>query len=152
MTLEKNIALLIDGPNMANADITLINGIAKKHGDILIKEAYLTKFSSESLIEFYINIGYIPIIQTLKDVDTSIVTRATEIACSPIYDYIDIIAIASRDGDYVPLIHKVNAYQKKSLIIGTSGNGMSQALQNSAMLFEEVKYRNGFSNITQMIK
>lgn len=97
--------------------------------------------SSEGLIESAINNSYQPIINTLGDIDTSLASRATEIICSPKYSRIEMVALAARDNDYMPIVYRAREYNKKILAVGMKGNGFSTALKNSADYFEVVEER-----------
>jgi uncharacterized protein (TIGR00288 family) len=141
-TLDYKVALLVDGPNMFKMDNIEIAQTAERYGRVMVKEVFLTKEVSSQMIEFFVNSGYQPIINSIKDVDTSLAIRATEIICSHRYDLISLIAIASRDGDFVPLLQKSRLYDKRVLVIGPeNGNGMSYVLKKNADYFETVKER-----------
>ena len=139
--LEHKIALLIDGPNMYPIEFKEIKEIAERYGTIVLTEVYLNKHASRGLIEAAINGGYRPVIEAIDDIDTSLCTRATEIICSPRYEQVDLIAIASCDGDYVPLTHKTKEYGKKCLAIMSDTNGRSIALKNSVDYLEIINPR-----------
>lgn len=139
--LEYKIALLVDGPNMFTADFNQMRDAAKKYGELVITEVYLTKDVSEGMLESTFNSGFQPVIGTLKDVDTALMARAIEIVCSPRYTEIDLIALGGMDGDYLPLTHKSREYGKKTLMIGLNTIGNSTALKNSVDFFEAVEER-----------
>ena len=64
-----------------------------------------------------------------------------EVACSPRYSHINLIAIASRDSDYVPVVNRVKEYEKKTMMIGLTTNGNSTSLKNTVDFFEAVDER-----------
>ncbi len=150
MTLEKkikdvrfgefNIALLMDGPNMFTSSIYDVEDAAKKYGKVMINEIFLSKETPTSFLEFFIQRGYVPVLNSLKDVDTSLAIRACEIICSPKYGQIDLLAIVAKDADYLPLVQKTRLYDKKMLVIG-GYEGMSMALRNNADYFEAARER-----------
>ena len=140
-TLDFKIAMLMDGPNMFTADINEVHDAIDSYGKIAIKEIFLTKQSPGTLLDFYLHQGYQPVFNSLKDVDTALTVRASEIICSPRYQDIGLIAIVARDSDYLPLIHKSKLYDKKILVVGMYDEGMSMALKDNADYFEAVRPR-----------
>lgn len=139
--LDYKIALLVDGPNMFRAGFGEICKVAEKYGSPLLKEVYLSKGAPESLREAVLNNGYCPVMKSFKDADTALAVRATEILCSPRYDHLDLIALATRDGDFLPSIYVARDYNKRTLAICLEGNGISAALKNSADYFEVIEER-----------
>ncbi len=139
--LDYRIALLVDGPNMFKSDFKEIYEKAKGYGRVELREVYLDKHSSPALIESALNNGFRPVIEAPEDVDTALTARIMEVACSPRYAQINLIAIASRDSDYVPVVNRVKEYEKKTLMIGMTTNGNSTSLRNTVDFFEAVDER-----------
>jgi uncharacterized protein (TIGR00288 family) len=143
-TLDQ-IALLVDGPNMYTADWEDIIESGSKYGEVTIKEVFLSKHTSEGLFEATINAGYCPVMQSIEDIDTAMAMRAAELICSPQYNHIQGIALATRDGDFSPAAYLAKRYNKVSIAIGMNGNGMSTALRKAVTYFESVAERRSFS-------
>ncbi len=139
--LDYRLALLVDGPNMFKSDFKEIYEKAKGYGQVELREVYLDKHSSPALIESALNNGFRPVIEAPEDVDTALTARIMEVACSPRYSQINLIAIASRDSDYVPVVNRVKEYKKKTMMIGLITNGNSTSLRNTVDFFEAVGER-----------
>lgn len=140
-SLEYKIALLVDGPNMFTAGFKDIRETVKKYGELTLAEIYLTKDVPVGLYDQVMCNGYKPVIESFKDVDTALTSRLTEIACSPRYKHVNLIALAAMDGDYIPAVHKAKEYGKKVLMVGLSTDGNSTALKTLADYFETVDER-----------
>ena len=128
---EKNIALLVDGPNTLrkafHLDIRQIKEEVAKYGNIRIAKIYLDQFASDKLIEAMINQGF-DVEITTGDVDVTMAIEAMEYALDP---EIDVIALMTRDTDYRPVLVKSKARGKKTVIIATDV-AFSAALKNTA--------------------
>lgn len=128
---EKNVALLVDGPNTLrkafHLDIKQIKEEVAKYGNIRIAKIYLDQFASDKLIEAMINQGF-DVEITTGDVDVTMAIEAMEYALDP---EIDSIALMTRDTDYRPVLVKSKARGKKTMIIATDV-AFSAALKNTA--------------------
>lgn len=128
---EKNIALLVDGPNTLrkafHLDIKQIKEEVAKYGNIRIAKIYLDQFASDKLIEAMINQGF-DVEITTGDVDVTMAIEAMEYALDP---EIDVIALMTRDTDYRPVLVKSKARGKKTIIVATDV-AFSAALKNTA--------------------
>jgi len=128
---EKNVALLVDGPNTLrkafHLDIKQIKEEVAKYGNIRIAKIYLDQFASDKLIEAMINQGF-DVEITTGDVDVTMAIEAMEYALDP---EIDTIALMTRDTDYRPVLVKSKARGKKTIIIATDV-AFSAALKNTA--------------------
>jgi uncharacterized protein (TIGR00288 family) len=130
-TPGKNIALLIDGPNVIRKDVRLdlvqVRKEVEKHGTIKVAKIFLDQYASDKLIEAMTNQGYEPIITT-GDVD---VTMAVE-AMVQVYNlHVQTIALMTRDIDFRPVLVKAKELGKETIVIG-SEPGFSVALKNTA--------------------
>ena len=128
---EKNVALLVDGPNTLrkafHLDIKQIKEEVAKYGNIRIAKIYLDQFASDKLIEAMINQGF-DVEITTGDVDVTMAIEAMEYALDP---DIDTIALMTRDTDYRPVLVKSKARGKKTIIVATDV-AFSAALKNTA--------------------
>ena len=128
---KPQIALFVDGPNVIrkqlSVDLREVKRKVAEHGNIRIARIYLDQYASDKLIEAMVNQGFEPIITT-GDVDVTLAVEATEQVVNP---KIDIVAIMSRDTDFIPVLNKVKEHGKNSLVVGVEP-GFSVALKNSA--------------------
>lgn len=132
------IALFVDGPNVIRKQLSIDLREAKQkvseHGDIRIARIYLDQFASDKLIEAMVNQGLEPKITT-GDVDVTLAVEATE---QIVNKDIDIIAIMSRDTDFIPVLNTVKKHGKKSIVVGVEP-GFSVALKNTADVLIMIK-------------
>jgi uncharacterized protein (TIGR00288 family) len=128
---EKNIALLVDGPNVIRKDVNVdLEGVKKKvekYGRIKICKVFLDQYASDKLIEAVTNQGYEPVITT-GDVDVTMAVYAVEQVFNP---NIQIIALMTRDIDFRPVIVKAKEKGKETIVIGADP-GFSVALKKTA--------------------
>ena len=116
---RRNIALLVDGPNILrksfHLDIREMKKEVQKYGDIRISKIYLDQYASDKLIEAMANQGF-DVEITTGDVDVTMAIEAMEFALD---SSIDILALMTRDTDYRPLLIKTRARGKKTIIVAT---------------------------------
>jgi len=128
---EKNVALLVDGPNVIRKDVNIdLEGVKKKvekYGKIKICKVFLDQYASDKLIEAVINQGYEPVITT-GDVDVTMAVYAVEQIFNP---RIQILALMTRDIDFRPVIVKAKEKGKETIVIGADP-GFSVALKKTA--------------------
>lgn len=126
----KNIGLLVDGPNMLrrefNLDLESIREIMAEHGKMRVGKVLLNQYASDKLIEAIVNQGFTPIV-VAGDTDVHLAMEAMELIYNP---NIDIIAIMTRNADFLPLLNKTKENGKETIVIGAEP-GFSIALQNS---------------------
>jgi len=130
----KKVALLVDGENMimaGNFSIKLeqIEEVGKKYGSLQIKEVFLPKFTSDSTMNYVTVSGFHAL--GYSHPDAEMMVRATEIAVSPKYNEIDIIALSTRDEDFTPVVYKIKEYNKTSVIIAVDMK-FSEGLKRAA--------------------
>ncbi|MBI5680326.1 MAG: TIGR00288 family NYN domain-containing protein [Methanobacterium sp.] len=128
---DRNIGLLVDGPNMLraefNLDLEMIKEIITESGDIKVAKVLLNQYASDKLIEAVVNQGFTPII-VAGDVDVQLAVEAFELIHNP---NIDVIALMTRNADFLPLINIAKEKGKETIVIGAEP-GFSIALKNSA--------------------
>ncbi len=126
----KNIGLLVDGPNMLrkefNLDLESIKEILDEHGKMRVGKVLLNQYASDKLIEAIVNQGFTPIV-VAGDTDVHLAMEAMELIYNP---NIDVIALMTRNADFLPLINKTKENGKETIVIGAEP-GFSVALQNS---------------------
>lgn len=133
-----NVALFVDGPNLLRKEFAIdlreLKKRASKYGRITIAKVFLNQFAPEKLIEAIINEGFESAISLAKaeesgeDIDVSLAIDVMETIFTR---DVDIIAIASRDADFLPLIQRAKEHGKKVVVFG-SEPGFSVSLQNAA--------------------
>ena len=142
---SKNIALLVDGPNIIRKEFSIdlddLKKSCSKHGRIITGRVYLNQYASEKLIEAIANQGLEPKVvlagEVESDVDVSVAVDIVRAAYNP---DIGIIALASRDADFLPALQAAREKGKKIIIIGTK-SGFSKALQHVADHVEIIEKR-----------
>ena len=133
---RKNIALFVDGPNIIRKEFSInlddLRKVVEPYGRIIIGKVFLNQFASEKLIEAISNQGFEPAIhlagEEASDVDVPLAVNATK----AIYNTdVDVIAIASRDADFLPVVQAAKEKGKQVIIVGMQP-GFSKALQKAA--------------------
>ncbi|ASJ11069.1 NYN domain-containing protein [Thermococcus sp. P6] len=128
---EKSIGLIIDGPNILRKEFGIkledILQALGRIGKIRVAKVVLNQYASQGLIEAVVNQGLEPII-VAGDTDVRIAIEAMEL----IYNSdVDVIAIATRDADFLPIINEAKRRGKETVVVGINP-GFSVALQNAA--------------------
>jgi len=128
---DKNVGLLIDGPNMLrnefHLDLEIIKDIVHETGKLKVAKVLMNQYASDKLIEAVVNQGFSPII-VAGDVDVQLAVEAFEMIYNP---NIDVVALMTRNADFLPLINIAKENGKETLVIGAEP-GFSIALKNSA--------------------
>jgi uncharacterized protein (TIGR00288 family) len=128
---DKNIAVLVDGPNMLRKELSIdlhqIKNIVKQFGSIKIGKVYLNQYAPSKLAEAVVNQGF-EIITCVGDVDVMMAVEATAIAHNP---KIDIICLVTRDSDFIPAINKTKELGKSTIVVSVDESSAA-ALKNSA--------------------
>lgn len=128
---DKNVGLLIDGPNMLrnefHLDLEIIKEIVSETGKLKVAKVLMNQYASDKLIEAVVNQGFSPII-VAGDVDVQLAVEAFELIYNP---NIDVIALMTRNADFLPLINIAKENGKETIVIGAEP-GFSIALKNSA--------------------
>jgi len=138
----ENIALFIDGPNMLRKEFSIdlreLKKRVSRYGRLVLAKVFINQFAPEKLIEAIINEGFEPKVVLAakedegKDVDVALAVEAMEAILTK---DIQIIALATRDADFLPLIQKAKEYGKKVIVFGAEP-GLSSSLKNSADIVE----------------
>ena len=127
----KSVALLIDGPNMLRKefdfDLEVVQELLTDYGKIRVGKVFLNQYASDKLIEAIVNQGLSPII-VAGDIDVQMAVEAFEAIHNP---NIDVVALMTRNTDFLPLINIAKENGKETLVIGAEP-GFSIALKNSA--------------------
>jgi uncharacterized protein (TIGR00288 family) len=141
----KNIGLLVDGPNMLRKEFSLnldiVREIISEYGDMRVGKVLLNQYASDKLIEAIVNQGFTPVV-VAGDTDVYMAVEAMELIYNP---NIDVVALMTRDADFLPIINKAKENGKETIVIGAEP-GFSAALQNSADHAIILKPENGKKN------
>ncbi len=142
---RKNLALFVDGPNIIrkefNIDLDELRSIVERYGRIVTGKVFLNQHASDKLIEAIANQGFEPQVVLAGEVESDVdVSVAVGMVQASFNDNIDVIALASRDADYLPAIQLAKEKGKKVLVIGTKA-GFSKALQHAADYVELLSKR-----------
>jgi len=138
------VAFFVDGPNMIRKEFNInlkdMKKRVEKYGRIVIGKVFLNQFASEKLIEAVANEGFESVMalgdpEQKTDVDVAIAVHAMEAVDNP---DIEIIALASRDADFLPLIQKIKQSGKIALLV-TVESGLAVSLRHSADYVELLK-------------
>jgi uncharacterized protein (TIGR00288 family) len=144
-TLERpSVALFVDGPNMLRkefmVDLRELKKRVQKYGRITISKVFLNQFAPEKLIEAIINEGFESVMVLAEqevessDVDVTLAVSAIDTILTK---DIDIIALASRDADFLPVVLRAKEYGKKVVVLGADP-GFSSCLRNAADYVENL--------------
>ena len=144
MVDKPKIAFFIDGPNMIRKEFNLnlkdIRKRVEKYGRITVGKGFLNQFASDKLIEAVANEGFETVIalgdpEQKTDVDVSIAVHAMEAIYNP---EIDIIALSSRDADFLPLVQKAKEVGKITLLVVVE-SGLAISLRHASDHVELIK-------------
>jgi uncharacterized protein (TIGR00288 family) len=134
---KPRVAVFVDGPNMIRKEFSIdlrdLRNRIEKYGRIVVGKVFLNQFASEKLIEAVANEGFEVIValgdpEQKTDVDVTVTVHAME----AIYDSnIDVLVLASRDADFLPLIQKAKERGKVTVLIGAT-SGLATSLKNAA--------------------
>ncbi|MBU3905132.1 MAG: NYN domain-containing protein [Nanoarchaeota archaeon] len=138
---KPTIAFFVDGPNIIrkefNINLREMKKKVEKHGRISIGKVFLNQFAPEKLIEAVANEGFETVIalgdpEQKTDVDVAVAVHAMDAVYNP---DIDIIAIASRDADFLALIQKAKEKGKLTLLVAVTP-GLAVSLKHAADFVE----------------
>jgi len=127
----KRIALLIDGPNILRKELGIKLGdiveVLEGLGDVRVAKVILNQYAPQGLIEAVSNQGFEAVVVSGE----TGVKLAVE-AMREIYNAnIDVIAIATRNAEFLPVILKAKEKGKETVVIGAEP-GFSVALKHAA--------------------
>ena len=139
---EPKVAVFVDGPNMLRKEFSInLRDLRKrvaKYGHIVIAKVFINQFAPEKLIEAIINEGFEPkMVLAMKEEDANDVdvTLAVEAMEAILTKDIDILVLATRDADFLPVVQKAKEYGKKVVVFGAD-SGFSSSLQHAADIVE----------------
>jgi uncharacterized protein (TIGR00288 family) len=126
------IGLFVDGPNVLrdefDVDLDDVREVAANAGQTTIKRLYLDEHATPGLIQAAEARGF-EVIITSGDVDVKLAIDAAAMVSN---GTIDVLAIASRDTDFKPVIELAAKNNVETLAIAPGEHGRSDALRNAA--------------------
>ena len=132
MGKSPRVALLVDGPNVLRSefdvDLDAIRESASDAGHVTLTRVYLDEHATPGLIKAAEAHGY-EVIITSGDVDVKLAIDAMELVGTANWD---VLAIASRDADFKPLLERAAYHGLRTLAIAPGHGGRSEALVQTA--------------------
>ncbi len=129
---ERTVALFVDGPNVLRDDFDVdlddVRTAGRQLGQLATTRLYLDEHATPGLIQAAEARGF-EVVITSGDVDVKLAIDATELALD---DRVDVLAIASRDTDFKPVLEKAARNGVRTVAIAPGEYGRSDALQNAA--------------------
>ena len=126
------VALFVDGPNVLrdefDVDLDDVRAAAEEAGPLAVTRLYLDEHAPPKLIQAAEARGY-DVRVTSGDVDVKLAVDAVELVLS---EHVDVLAVASRDTDFKPVLEKASRRGVRTLAIAPGEHGRSDALQNAA--------------------
>ncbi|MFW5917426.1 MAG: NYN domain-containing protein [Halorubrum sp.] len=126
------VALFVDGPNVLreefDVDLDDVRRAAEARGPLVTTRLYLDEHATPGLIQAAEARGF-EVIVTSGDVDVKLAVDAARFAAE---GRMSILAIASRDTDFKPVVETANEYGIRTLAIAPGEFGRSDALRNAA--------------------
>jgi uncharacterized protein (TIGR00288 family) len=129
---ETTVALFVDGPNVLreefDVDLDDVRGAAADLGQLAVARLYLDEHATPGLIQAAEARGF-EVTVTSGDVDVKLAVDASEFALA---EGLDVLAIASRDTDFKPVLEKAAKNGVRTVAIAPGEHGRSDALRNAA--------------------
>jgi uncharacterized protein (TIGR00288 family) len=129
---EPTVALFVDGPNVFrdefDVDLADLREAGEAAGQLGVARCYLNEHATPGLVQAAEAHGF-EVVVTSGDVDVKLAVDATECAVS---EPVDVVAIASRDTDFKPVLEKAGKLGVRTLAIAPGEHGRSDALRNAA--------------------
>jgi uncharacterized protein (TIGR00288 family) len=126
------VALFVDGPNVLreefDVDLDDVRERAATAGPLAVTRLYVDEHATPSLMQAAEARGY-DVRVTSGDVDVKLAVDATELVLS---EAVDVLAVASRDTDFKPVLEQANRAGVRTLAIAPGEHGRSDALTNAA--------------------
>ena len=128
----ETVALLVDGPNVFreefDVDFDDLRAVAEQFGRAAAKRVYFDADAPSGLIKAAEARGF-EVIVTSSDVDVRLAVDAVELAVA---GGIDVLAVASRDMDFKPLLEAASRHGVRTVVVSPGEHGRSDGLTNAA--------------------
>lgn len=134
---QPTVAFFVDGPNMIRKEFKIdlrdLKRRVEKYGRIMVGKIFVNQFASEKLLEAIANEGFETVIalgdpEQKTDVDVAVTVHAMEAIANPA---ISVIALASRDADFLALIQKAKEKGKMTVLVAAEP-GLAASLRHAA--------------------
>ena len=135
---EPRVALLVDGPNVLRSefdvDLDDVRAAGETAGQLVATRLYLDEHATPGLIQAAEARGF-EVVVTSGDVDVKLAIDGTELiagGAGSVPGGVDVLAVASRDTDFKPLVEAAARRGIRTLAIAPGEHGRSDALGNAA--------------------
>ncbi|MFB6171474.1 MAG: NYN domain-containing protein [Haloarculaceae archaeon] len=129
---EPRVGLFVDGPNVLrdefDVDLDDVRAAALEEGRLIATRLYVDEHATPGLIQAAEAHGF-EVVVTSGDVDVRLAVDATEFVVD---DRLDVLAVASRDTDFKPVLELAGRYGCRTFAIAPGSYGRSDALRNAA--------------------
>jgi uncharacterized protein (TIGR00288 family) len=126
------VALFVDGPNVLrdefDVDLDDLRAAARAYGRLVATRLYVDEHATPGLIQAAEARGF-SVVVTSGDVDVRLAVDLTRLV---VEGRADVVAIASRDTDFKPVLEVANEYGLRTVAIAPGSYGRSDALPNAA--------------------
>ena len=126
------VGLFVDGPNVFreefDVDLDDLREAANHLGRTGVLRLYLNEHATPGLIQAAEARGF-EVVITSGDVDVKLAVDATALV---VEESLDVLAIASRDTDFKPVLEYAGVKGVETIAIAPGSHGRSDALQNAA--------------------
>jgi uncharacterized protein (TIGR00288 family) len=126
------VGLFVDGPNVLRSefdvDLADLRSIASQKGRLAVTRLYLDEHASPGLIQAAEANGF-EVVTTSGDVDVKLAVDATALVTD---GDLDVLAIASRDTDFKPVVEHAARRDVRTFAIAPGEYGRSDALRTAA--------------------
>jgi len=126
------VALFVDGPNVLrdefHVDLDDVRRAAEAEGPLVTARLYLDEHATPGLIQAAEARGF-EVVITSGDVDVKLAVDAARYVAEC---RMAVLAIASRDTDFKPVVETANEYGIRTLALAPGEFGRSDALRNAA--------------------
>jgi uncharacterized protein (TIGR00288 family) len=128
---SQRVALFVDGPNILrdefDVDLDDLRTVARERGRPVALRLYLDEDATPGLIRAAEARGF-EVVVTSGDVDVRLAVDATAFVAD---ESTDVLAVASRDTDFKPVVETANAAGLRTLAVAPGTHGRSDALRNA---------------------
>ncbi|MFB6183128.1 MAG: NYN domain-containing protein [Haloarculaceae archaeon] len=129
---RRRVGLFVDGPNVLreefDVDLDDLREVAGRKGILAMTRLYLDEHATPGLIQAAEARGF-EVVTTSGDVDVKLAVDATAAATD---GRIDVLAVASRDTDFKPVLEVAGREGLTTFAIAPGAFGNSDALANAA--------------------
>jgi len=127
-----DVALFVDGPNVIreefDVDLDEVRDAAADAGRLAVSRLYLDEHASSGLVRAGEAKGF-DVRVTSGDVDVKLAVDAAALVAE---GDVDVLAVATRDSDFKPLLEVAGERGVRTLAIAPGSHGRSDALLNAA--------------------